>query len=153
MKASTAFSVPELQWIIHITQLLGFIIFFLVVYFINFSFLIIYFGTLGELHVDNWSQIRQPQKPKPCIHPEQRFSTSSSRVSSPTVPQLHFSILNLQIPLRYLDVKYSPSSICPACWNYPKRRKLGMSYPPLKKTNISLPVLSYSLHVIYVKFW
>lgn len=91
------------------------IFFFVVVYFNNFSFLIIYFGSLGELHVDNRCQTRQPPKLKLCIHPEQRFSTSNSRVNSPTVPQLHFSILNLQIPLRYLDVKYSPSSISPAC--------------------------------------
>lgn len=84
------------------------------VYFINFRFSIVFFGTTGESHMDNGCQIRQPQEPTPCIHSENIFSTSSSRVSSPTVPQLHFPIPNLQISLRYLNINYFPSSMSPA---------------------------------------
>lgn len=93
-------------------------------YFINFKFSVVFFGTTGESHVDNRCQIKQPQKTIPCIHSENIFSTNSSRVSSLTVPQLHFPILNLQIPLRYLDINYSPSSISLCLLRLPKEEKV-----------------------------
>lgn len=58
-------------------------------YFSNFMFSTVFFGTTGNSHVDNGCQIRQPQEPIPCIHSENIFGTSSSRV---TPPQCHSCI-------------------------------------------------------------
>lgn len=90
-----------------------------------YIFLIIFFGTLGELHVHNRCQIRHPQKLNAYTHPELRFSTSSIRISFPTVPQMCFSILNLKIPL--LGCKAFPTKYQFCLWKkIPKKEKLQL---------------------------
>lgn len=60
-------------------------------YFISFRFSIVFFSTIGELHVDNRCQIGQPQKLIPCVHAE-NITYSVQAVAELAPPQCHSCI-------------------------------------------------------------